>query len=480
MAMVTSVFQRQDCHMMYGREAQLTRLVHSRARVTVVSGDLGTGKSELLNAARSVVETAVAPQLITVNRNPGALQTALFDGLGAAVAILASDESAARAIGRHLADATKRFARTRLADLSSAVGHVLLDAVRRHAGNTVANLVQDYVDDVRTSVDERLARRITGSADPDVIDMFVELATEVSAFACHRDVILTLDNLERLTDDSLRRVADLVEKLPDGVFLRGAHVMSNAAAHDRIDQLRTAGADHISLQGIDESAITQWLKAEGLPMTRARAVLRTTAGYPLYVADALRLLQLGQELDGLEPRTVLAVATEQAWRNLDENEQSATMMLLPFYEPLESTEVARYLGIPTLLWTIRAQRLAEARIFVSIGGRQWFHELRRQHLLNLLTDEQKRFVTESIPCTYDLELIYSYLDGASPTLDILNLDPNSRLLDMIKDFVGFEEVRKWAIGQTFGSGALSPQDYYIIRQKMVQKIKGIEAESESQ
>jgi hypothetical protein len=229
---------------MYGREREVEQLACSQPPGVVVAGDPGVGKSVVLAAgqARAAAAGAVAPAPVLIRRSPAALQIALLDALGAAVALMARDEGLARTAARHVADAARRMAATRLDELGSAAGKVLLGAIWARLGDEIAGAIEEFARDLGASVDERLAARISAAGDGDVIEVIAGFAAEAAALAGDRGVLLALDKAERLDDDDVRRLADLLTLLPDRVVVRVAYATADESAQERLDDLREAGA----------------------------------------------------------------------------------------------------------------------------------------------------------------------------------------------------------------------------------------------
>jgi len=391
---------------LYGRDEQIVEVVRATSAVLLIVGDQGTGKSELLaETQRHVDVDVIAPGPVSVAYHPAGLQTALLQSLGAAVALIADDAGAARRLGIRLADAARRLGRTRLSDLQGAAGRFILDAVRKRVRSTAADLFEDYISELKSSADERLSARITAAADPDVIEVFAELADEVTTLDGGRDIILALDNLERLTDDDMRRLADLIDRLPDRVRVHGTYATSSVDAASRLDTVRTGGCSLVTLAGLTEADVQRWLEAEELDTRLSGQVLHLTSGYPMYVADTIALLQSQRDLGDLAGRAVLDVATDQAWRQLSVADQLAAAQLSPFMDPLALTDAATYLNVNSATWALLEQRLVDARIFVTTENRRWFHELRRKYIRsNLLSTDMREVAAASARDLIDARL----------------------------------------------------------------------------
>lgn len=396
---------------LYGREEQIAAASSATSTVVLIGGDQGTGKSELLSVLQQRTgEDVIAPVPVSVARHPAALQVALLDSLGAAVALIAEDVGTARLVADQLVDAARRLAGTRLADIKGAVGQFVLDSVRRKLGPTITDVMEDYASELRSSTEDRLLARITAAADPDVIEVFAELANDVSGIHGGRDIFLALDNLERLTDDDMRRLADLVGRLPDRVHVLGTYATSSTDAIQRLDVVRAAGCGFVQLDGLTATAIQDWLLSENLDLGVTDQLMRVTAGYPMYVADGIGLLHSGDDLEELPASSVLGIATERAWRQLSPHDQLAVALMSPFSDPLSLMDAAEYLELDTSAWALLEQRLIDSRVFIAAGERRWFHDLRRKHIrLNLLSTTQRSLAADRARALIDARLAQSKL-----------------------------------------------------------------------
>lgn len=384
---------------MYGRERAVEQLACGQPGGVVLAGDPGVGKSLVLAAgqARADAAGAVAPAPVTIRRSPAALQIALLDALGAAVALMARDEGLARTAARHMADAARRMAKARLDELASAAGKVLLSAVRARLGSEVAGAIEEFARDLSTSVDERLAARISAAGDGEVIEVIAEFATEAAALAGDRDVLLALDNAERLDEDDVRRLADLFTLLPDRVAVRLAYATADESAQERLDDLREAGATVVVLDGLEPGLVARWLADEDVPAGVLGETMRVTGGYPFHVQDAIAALKAGRSLADLEPGEMTGVGTRRAFRKLDPEVQRAAIMLAAFTDPPPRERIPGFLSLDTAGWAVVEQRLWDARIFaVEQDQHRWFHEMRRRYLWQeIMTEPQRRDAAEA-------------------------------------------------------------------------------------
>lgn len=105
---------------LYGRDQQVLDLLSIHGPLTVISGDSGVGKTQIL---KKVVATfdGVAPAPVMVGYAPAALQASLLDALGAAAALIADEEGAARRVGRLLVEGGRRLASAKASEVGLAV-----------------------------------------------------------------------------------------------------------------------------------------------------------------------------------------------------------------------------------------------------------------------------------------------------------------------------------------------------------------------
>ncbi len=69
-----------------GRDEEVRELIRHPAKVVVLAGDSGVGKSEVLRISQDQSTLALAPPPIALRHAPGALQLGLLESLAAAVA----------------------------------------------------------------------------------------------------------------------------------------------------------------------------------------------------------------------------------------------------------------------------------------------------------------------------------------------------------------------------------------------------------
>jgi hypothetical protein len=275
--------------------------------------------------------------------------------------------------------------------LASGVGRQLLGIISSRVSPELATLLGSFAQQLATTVDEELSARINNAGDRDVVDLVCGFASEVRNLAGGRDLILGLDDGDHLDESDRRRLSDLASSLPDGVNVRVAYSTWSAQTRDEVDELAQHGVAVFELEGLDESAIREWLIAADLPGDWAAQVRRTTNGYALHVAAALDLLAETRSisaLDGMNRRDVIGAATRRLWRELDAPSKVAAQRLCAFPAPLNAAEAADFLGVELTIWHTLERSLVDSRVFA--GHPPWFHELRRRYVLSEVLEDAER------------------------------------------------------------------------------------------
>lgn len=374
-----------------GRDRDVGELVTRPAKVVVLVGDSGVGKSEVLRAGQDRSTIALAPAPVILRHAPGALQRGLLESLAAAIAEVTEDQSTAERVGRAIIAAAGRVADVQLKELASGVGRQLLGIVSARVSPELASLLGSFAQQLVTPVDSELSSRINNVGDSDVVDLVYGFATEVRAVADGRALVLALDNGDLLDESDRRRLSDLAAILPDGVTVHVAFSTWNAQTRDQVDELLQHGVDVFELDGLREDAIREWLVVAGLPGDWAPRVRQTTNGYALHVAAAIDLLTETRsiaELDGMQQSDVLGATTQRIWRGLNAAETVAAQRLCVYPAPLSARDAADYLGVDLTVWHALERSLTDSRVFT--GHPPWFHELRRRYIFSEVLEDDER------------------------------------------------------------------------------------------
>jgi len=131
---------------LYGRETALATLRGTTSGITVVSGDMGIGKSALL--ARAIdndhILYVIAPQPATLRYSSGSLRRALLKSLLACVEEIAHDKHAAEMLASHVAEAAKRLAKEKAMQVPRVVGAVILGFIKDRVGSEVTDAIGEF------------------------------------------------------------------------------------------------------------------------------------------------------------------------------------------------------------------------------------------------------------------------------------------------------------------------------------------------
>ena len=413
------------------RDDIIQGLLNSTAPLTLLTGDSGVGKTTLLELARE----AAAPNFVIPNpeqlaSSPGSLQRSLLQSLAAAVALITKDQSGGKRLGEAVQRVVRNVADLELRDLADAVGRHLLGLVRAKIGDEAADALTRAGHALTTSNADALLARITNVTDVNILDLISAFAQEIRQLTGDKDLILTIDNVERLTDDDIRRLSDLASRLPQGVRVWGAFGVWNLSTRRSAGSLSSAGARELVLGGLSVAQVSAYLSESGVASGMASLIHRITQGYPLYVQDAVELIRSGATdatLEGLKPEEVLRARTRQAWRDLPLGAQKAAMLLAPFFTPLTPDAIADYLGMDQASWVVIEHALHDASIFTG-EGQWWFHEMRRRCIWESVLSSQQRATAVDYAGTYLASKMEGVIPDADSLFQYLRLAPSSPLL----------------------------------------------------
>jgi hypothetical protein len=377
----------------YGREESVAALARNRAPVTLVTGDSGVGKSELLAAAQQAAEDALAPAPLTIPYSGGALQQALLRALGDAVSAYVTAQGRAREIARHIVDVADRLALEGAQELAKVIGKELLALVRGRIGDDVGKAFVEYIGELKSTVDERLAVRLTAAVDPGVAGLVLDFAAEVCGFVGEQQVLLALDAGERLGEQDIRLLADLADRLPDPLRLRLGFSTHTDRHRGQVEFLLGTG-DSVAEQqvsGLSVESIATWLADEELDPGAAAEVAGVTGGYALHVGDLIAHLKQGGSIEDAPLNQLFARRTNEAWQSLSPEIAKHARVLCIFADPLPRERLLAFLELDAPGWGDVEDRLWRARIFsVEVNGQRWFHEQRRQYLVREVLGDAER------------------------------------------------------------------------------------------
>ncbi len=128
--------------------------------MTLLTGDSGVGKSDVLATAQTETLDAVAPDPCSLPSSGGALQRLLLEGVAAALAADAAARGSGGELAVRLAEAAERVVELGGQGLVRLIGQEVLALVRGLIGENVGEGLVAYVAALKEPADERLAVRL--------------------------------------------------------------------------------------------------------------------------------------------------------------------------------------------------------------------------------------------------------------------------------------------------------------------------------
>jgi len=387
-----------------GRTEELDSVAALSTKLVLVTGPPGVGKTRLLqvDAERCTEDPTLcaAFEPVDLEYRPGSLQSSLLGSLGMALVTHESSEPLAARWGKVFSNSLDQAADATTRDMIRGASSFMNGFVRARLGDVAGDAIETFEASWMTAVDQQLARRIEAEADLGAMRAFCALAEQVQDLV-NRPVVLTLDRGERLSDLDFRMLLDLLSILPAGVHVHLGHTRAKPGDEGRIADLTAAGAvtpsalTVIDMVGLAREVVRDWMIDLNLEPDQEVAgvdeVVRVTAGYPLHVDLALRAIQRAGTLDQLSGDEALSSMIKENYRILSAEDQRVLMLLAAFSDPPETDVLLGVLGIDEELWTVRQQRLVDARFLVcQVAGKPWFHELGRRLLWDAVLSGAQR------------------------------------------------------------------------------------------
>lgn len=372
---------------------ELTTLLEMTDPVVVVTGDSGTGKSSLLAAhqAESSRGTVVAPPPVTCAFDSGALQVVIMDGLVSGLTTSIADRTMWRSIQHRLKNASTEMAAEVGKSLAQAVTQEVMALVKARVGEHAGEGIATFVKTLRQDTTNDLRRDLQSRSDANVVKLLVRLCDEVAA-ALGRDMVLAIDECQRLTDDDQRALASLSIKPPK----RARFVLAwSSAVHDALGgltRLRETTCSEVIVGGLSSTDVGTMLSRAGVSRRHAEQVHFLSGGFPLIVEGLIGQLRSGGNLDDYTPPTAFVRSLEDALARLPREANVVARQLSIFALPPSESTLIAYLGLTATQWGVLRQSLERENILsVERNGQLWFHESRRAHLWNHVLSEPERF-----------------------------------------------------------------------------------------
>lgn len=372
---------------------ELTDLLSMSHPVVVVTGDSGTGKSSILADHQIELSrgAAIAPPPVTCAFDSGALQVAILNGLVTALVTSMADRTAWRTIQNRLDTAGKEMVAEVGKSLAKAVTQEVMALVKARIGEHAGEGLAAFFKGLRQDTTADLRRDLQSRSDTNVVKLLVRLCDEV-ATVLKRDVILAIDECQRLTEDDQRALASLCIAPPK----RARFVIAwSSAAHEArtgLTRLRDTGCGEIIVGGLSRADVETMLNRAGVTSANTDRVYFLSSGFPIIVEGLIGQLRSGGTLDEYTPPTAFVRSLEDALARLPGDAQIAARWLSVFELPPPESTITAYLDLTSTQWGVLRQSLERENILsVERNGQLWFHESRRSHLWDRMLSEGERF-----------------------------------------------------------------------------------------
>lgn len=357
----------------------------------LLTGDSGTGKtSVLLESQTEYGAQTLVPSPSACMFDSGALQVALLDALSAAMAMHDSEESGWRKLGNRITRASRETALEMGKSLRDALVEELLNLVKSRLGQDVGKGLMAFVKGLRSDDRDSLRRDIRSRSDGNVVRLLVRLADEV-AKALDRDIVIALDDADRLSDPDQRILAGVAARPPLRVRIIAAYSTIRPDAVTALDRLRALDCPEVVVGGLSRGDVDRWLSAERVETAMHEKVFELSQGYPLLVEGLVAHINAGGTIEQYEAPTVFTAVLNDALQRLPPSAHRAARELSAFKAPLADSDIPVYLGVDPVDWGIARSALETERILsVERTSGKWFHEARRAHLWETVLSDDER------------------------------------------------------------------------------------------
>ena len=445
-----------------------------RQAMVLVTGDTGTGKSSVLRA--SVEEnpaTVVAPPVEVCLYESGALQSAILDALGAALALAQPGQKRWSELAKRLRHASREAALEVGKGLAEAAVEEVVQLAKAKLGEDVGKGLLKFLKTFAGNDGQDLRRSLRAQSDAGIVRLLVRLADEVAAVA-GRDIVISLDEGNRLSDEDQRVLASLAAEPAQRARIVVAWSTAEAESRPGLARLRSlVGVDEVEVGGLSRDDVDRWLTGRGLGQ-HTDEVYALTAGYPLLVEGLVAHLVSGGNLEFYSAPTLFNDVLRDALSRLPPDAHRVARQLSAFTYPLLERDIPAFLGMDAVGWGVLREALERERVFsVCYPDGPWFHEARRMFLWdNVLTAAERDQVGQA--AYTELLVRHGHDDGAGAVgrfRQIAELAPyavDSRAQNGALDAVlelGAGELAVLAAAielQTEGTGSYTPADQVVI------------------
>lgn len=365
-------------------------MITSTGPVVLVTGDSGTGKSTALRATvaeypPSVIASPVAVCLF----DSGALQTALFEQLATVLATAGPGKQGWKDLAKRLRQATREAALQVGKALADAVIEEVVAVAKAKLGQNVGQGLLKFWKGLKKDTSPDLRRTLRAQSDKNVVALLVRLGDEVAAVV-GRDIVITLDEANRLGEDDQRVLASLAAQPAKRVRIVIAWSTAQDESLPGLTRLRRLGLAEVKIAGLSDGDVARWLAEAGMP-ERAEEVYELTAGYPLLIEGLVAHLRSGGQLHHYSAPTLFNDVLADALARLPPDAHHAARRLSAFTYPLPDSEIPGHLGVDAVAWGVMRTALERERVFsVAFDEGLWFHEARRAYLWDVVLAESER------------------------------------------------------------------------------------------
>jgi hypothetical protein len=382
---------------LYGRDAERFEVIDGASGVMLITGDSGIGKSTFLSALTAAWQpTDLVAAPIRLGSVRGSLQSAFATGLGDCLhQYMIAEPEPGRLIWDRLKDvviSAGTGAAHQIGEIAVGVAFTYVESkLGKDATKVIRAALTEVLQPPTDSFDARMAQLIV----PDAAAELTNLAREIADYTGRKLVIL-LDDGERLAADDRGLLAELASIPSDSVRILVCANDSDSHGAEILRIVRGRNARFLRLEALSEPAIEAWLHAEGVQSARWETIVHVSSGYPMFIAEAIRLTKDGISLAEIQVPDSFDVLMEATWQALDQSLQVTATTLAGYADPPDDAFLAAYLGVTPLEFSAARRRLIERGVFVRrADGQAWFHERRRAHLWHrILGQEERRFVAQ--------------------------------------------------------------------------------------
>lgn len=375
---------------LYGRDDLIDQIARAEARLVLVTGDSGVGKSEVLNASSDPRDGWVNAPPHQLAPSSGALHRGVLLGLADVASQVVEARGDIQELKDSLLGVAGRMVSVTSRELATAVTSELVSLIRGRLGPDAGRAISELARSVLEAKDDTLVNRIYAVMDESMAETLAGFTAEVVGFA-DRHVSLSLDAGERLGHEECRLLADFAGKIVDRCHVRLAWVTDSPENRGRIAELLrwTPAAYEIVVPPLDADSIVDWLADESLLDLSTEEVLRATGGYPLHVDDLIGHLHQGGAIEDAPLNEQVVRRVEASWHDLSVDAAAAARSLCVLPDPLSEELLRELTDLDPPRFGQVLQELQWARIFpTEVNGLPWFHEQRRAFVRRQLSERE--------------------------------------------------------------------------------------------